>query len=101
MFTGTAELGYRFTENVNVFSVIRQTGQRYDVVYDETLGPYGALGRSEINSYTLFDAGVKWQLNKSWIISGKVENIFDQAYREILGFQTRGTSFYLKALFRW
>jgi vitamin B12 transporter len=101
MFTGTGELGYRFSDRFTVFSIVRQTGKRYDVVYDETLGPFGALGRSQINSFTLVDLGAQFRLNKSLTLSGKVDNIFDADYQEILGFQTRGTSAYLKVLYKW
>jgi vitamin B12 transporter len=101
MVTSTTELGYKPSDRITVFGVFRQTGARYDVVYDEMMGPFGALGRSKVSAFTLFDVGASWKITKAVTVSGKLENITNEAYQEILGFQTRGRSAYLKLIFKW
>jgi outer membrane cobalamin receptor len=79
----------------------RYTGSRFDSGYDFTLGPYGALKRLNVESYHLVDVGVDWQATKVLGIGIKVENVLDESYREIAGFQTRGRSAFVKLTARW
>ena len=67
-----------------------------DVGYDGTLGPYGALARIDVDAFHLIDLGVNWKASKVVSIGVKVENVLDEKYREVVGFQTRGRSAYLK-----
>lgn len=99
--TGYAEAGFRPDNKWTLTLQLRHAGSRYDVNYDADLGPFGALGQTEVNTYNLVDAGVAWQLNKRMLLSARVENVFDEQYREINGFQTRGRSAHLKAVFKW
>lgn len=100
-FTGFAELGYKPVSKLTLSTTLRHTGSRFDVGYDPDLGPYGALGQTNVKRYNLIDAGFSWQAHKSWTITGKVENILNEEFREILGFNTRGRSGYLKVIYRW
>lgn len=98
---GFGEVGFKPVNSVMITATWRHTGPRHDVVYDPNLGPYGALGRANVSRYNLFDFGTSWQPDPAWQFSLRVENVFDTAYQEIQGFQTRGRSAYLKAVFRW
>jgi vitamin B12 transporter len=99
----TTYLALSFTpiQNISVSAVHRYAGSRFDSGYDENLGPYGALNQFNVESYHLVDIGASWEIRKSLTLGIKVENIFDQKYQEIIGFQTRGRSAYLKVGFRW
>jgi vitamin B12 transporter len=65
------------------------------------LGPFGALNRVNVKSYQLIDAGIRWQASKRFTILAKVENIFNQKYQEIIGYNTRGRSGYVKLNFKF
>ena len=79
----------------------RYTGKRFDSGYDGSLGPYGALGRMGVEAYHLVDAGVSWQTSKALTLAVRLENLLNEDYREVVGFQTRGRSLFLKATVRW
>lgn len=99
--TAFARTKYDISNGVSVFINYRLTGSRFDSVYDPTLGPFGALGSLNIDSYNLIDFGANFKLNKSTNISFRADNVFDTDYQEISGFSTRGRSFYLKLNFSW
>jgi vitamin B12 transporter len=90
------QLGYSPAAALTFTATHRYAGARYDVGYDFTLGPYGALKQLKVNSYSLIDVGANWQINKIFAAGIKLENIFDEEYYEIAGFQSRGRSGYLK-----
>ncbi|QSE97609.1 TonB-dependent receptor plug domain-containing protein [Fulvivirga lutea] len=69
---------------------------RPDVVYDPSLGPFGALGTSEVDDYLLFDLSGTYQLKENMTLTGRIENLLDEDYFEINGFNSRGRSFYIK-----
>lgn len=95
-FTGFAGLNYRPVSELTINTIYRYTGKRFDAGYDGSLGPYGALARLEVAGYHLVDAGVNWRVSENLSVACKVENMFDEKYREVVGFRTRGRSFYLK-----
>jgi vitamin B12 transporter len=99
--TGFAEGGFKPLNGVILTATWRHAGTRPDVIYDPDLGPFGALGRANVDRFNLFDLGVSWQPDPVWQFALRVENIFDTSYQEIQGFQTRGRSGYLKVIFRW
>jgi vitamin B12 transporter len=100
-FTAYAELSYKLVSAITFSTIYRYAGSRFDSGYDENLGPYGALNQFEVEYYNLIDIAARWQINKAFSIGIKVENILDENYREIIGFQTRGRSGYIKLNFRW
>lgn len=94
--TAFGRLTYQPLPQLSAQVAYRYTGDRYDAGYDATLGPYGALARIGVDAYHLVDLGVNWKVAKPLTVSLKVENIFDEDYHEVVGFQTRGRSAYLK-----
>lgn len=100
-FTTNVALSYQPVASVTISTRYRYAGSRFDSGYDETLGPYGALNQFKVEHYHLLDLGVNWKINNAFALALKVENILDQRYQEIIGFQTRGRSVYLKLNFRW
>lgn len=100
-FTAFAKLNYQPSATVTIHAAYRYTGERFDATYDETLGPYGALSRIAVEAYHLVDAGVNWRATPVFSVSFKVENVLDEDYREVAGFNTRGRSAYLKLTARF
>jgi vitamin B12 transporter len=99
--TAFARLRYRIADGIVASTAYRYTGKRFDAGYDGSLGPYGALGRIEIDAYHLADAGLDWQAAKNLAVAARVENLLNADYREVAGFQTRGRSVYLKLIAHW
>jgi vitamin B12 transporter len=96
-----AELGYKPISTLALSASYRYTGSRFDSGYDADLGPYGALNQIKVKYYNLIDLGINWDASKSFSVGLKLENILNEDYQEIIGFQTRGRSAYLKLNFRW
>jgi vitamin B12 transporter len=96
-----AEVGYKPISTLALSASYRYAGSRFDSGYDADLGPYGALNQIEVKYYHLIDLGINWDASKSFSVGLKLENIFNEDYQEIIGFQTRGRSAYLKLNFRW
>ncbi|HMI66894.1 MAG TPA: TonB-dependent receptor, partial [Cyclobacteriaceae bacterium] len=96
-----AEVRYKLLQAVTLTANYRLAGARMDAAYDPTLGPFGALNQSNVKTYQLIDAGIRWQASKRFTLLAKVENIFSQPYQEIIGFSTRGRSGYIKLNFKF
>jgi vitamin B12 transporter len=94
--TANAQIGYSPISKLTLNLAYRYAGSRYDIAYDGTLGPFGALGQMKVNHYGLMDFGAALQVSKAIGISAKVENLWDKKYQEISGFRTRGRSGYIK-----
>ena len=73
----------------------RYVGSRFDANYDGTLGPYGALAFVNVGDYTLLDASASYAITKNASFMVRGENLFNTTYYEILGYTTRGRSFYV------
>lgn len=99
--TGFGELKFQASPSLALMLNYRLASQRSDSFYDYTLGPFGALNQRNIAAYHLFDLGGFYRLNKSFSLTAKVENLFNVQYQEILGYNTRGRSAYLRLNFTW
>ncbi len=100
-FSSFMQMRYQPAKDWSLVTRYRYTGSRIDSGYDFTLGPYGALKRLEVEDYHLIDLAINWQATKVLAVAMQVENILNEAYREVAGFQTRGRSGYLKLTARW
>lgn len=99
--TGFSELKFQASSALALMLNYRAASQRSDSFYDYALGPFGALNQRNIATYQLFDLGGFYRLNKTISLTAKVENIFNVQYQEILGYNTRGRSAYLRVNFTW
>ncbi|MDX1673097.1 MAG: TonB-dependent receptor, partial [Balneolaceae bacterium] len=95
------KVDYQLLPALNIGAESRFVGSRDDIFFSGSLGPIGALDRSEIDNYNITDLRFRYRFNSSFELSGKVENIFDTDYVEIRGFTTRGRGFFLKAKYRF
>lgn len=96
-----SKLNFRLIDEVTLHAIYRYTGDRLDAGYDGSLGPYGALRTIDVDDYHLVDLAANWNLTQTFSVGLKVENMLDERYREVVGFQTRGRSIYLKLSARW
>lgn len=88
--TGNAGCSYFIVNNLSITGFAQYTGNRRDAFYDQTLGPFGALGHTPLKSYWSFDASAKYIFDRHWIARFKIENIFNEQTTEIRGFRNRG-----------
>ena len=88
-------LTYKPIKQVSLSAMVRYVGERTDAQYNENLGPYGADVPTTLSDYTLLDASAGYDVTKHFAITLRGENLFNTTYYEILGYTTRGRSFYL------
>lgn len=74
----------------------RFVSTRDDSFYDPLLGPFGALNSIQVGSYYLLDLSANYDLNNHFSAGVKVENVLNEEYAEIRGFNTRGRGVYLR-----
>jgi vitamin B12 transporter len=91
-----AGLRYLFSDNIESGIHMRYVSKYRDVSYDPNLGPYGALGRTDLKDYVLMGLDARFKLNKSFSLYGGIDNLFDTQYAEVAGYRSKGRSFYIK-----
>lgn len=89
-FSATWDISYRPENDLEISLLTRYVGQRDDIVFSSTLGPFGALDRSELDGYVISDLKLRYGLPNGFRAGIKIENIFNSDYTEITGFNTRG-----------
>ncbi|PWJ43038.1 TonB-dependent receptor plug domain-containing protein [Sediminitomix flava] len=94
--TFNASLTYIPIQKLRLSADIRHVGRRNDIFYDNSLGPWGALGQNEVDSYTLTGFTANYNIMDGLNATLRVDNLFDVDYQEIYGYTTRGRSFYLR-----
>jgi len=98
--TANVSLTYQPLDMLGLKLDLKIVSSRNDTYYDSNLGPYGALASIPLSSYTLLDFSQRFIINKNVSINGKIENIFNVQYSEILGYTSRGRGFYLSCNYR-
>jgi len=93
--TANLFLKYSPVKDLSLGIITRWIGSHYDIYYDSNLGPFGALNTEPLKGYVLFDFLARYQFNRYFSASFKVENILNTDYTDLLGFTSRGRGFYL------
>ncbi|MFC2140409.1 TonB-dependent receptor plug domain-containing protein [Candidatus Auribacterota bacterium] len=86
---GNMALFFACSEKLNLNFYIKYVGTRKDK--DFSTFPVMIVSR---DSYTLVDVIASYQLNDHFQIFGKVTNLSDKNYEQVLGFETAGRAFY-------
>ena len=92
--TGNITLTYIPVKKLMLMADLRYVGTRNDIYYDSTLGPYGALGTTGLEDYTLLDIRAKYNVIKGFTVMLHAENLLNTEYYEIIGYSTRGRGLY-------
>lgn len=82
---------YRFMKKADLNLGVVYVGTRFDNVYDPIT--YGAT-RVKMRDYLLVNLAASYDLAKNLRIFGRVDNLFDRDYEEVLGYGTAGISAY-------
>ena len=85
----TFSISYSPFEKLQFHSSVRYLGNRVD----EDFSAFPSK-RVSIESYTLMDLSVNYQLISNLSLFGRVENLFDSDYEEVLYYGTLGRAFY-------
>ncbi len=95
-FSGNFRIKYRPSDMFSFTVSSRFVGSRDDIAYSPALGPLGALQFNEVDAYNLTDLGARYEVSQNLAFNIKIENIFDENYREINGYQTKGRGFFVQ-----
>jgi vitamin B12 transporter len=82
-YNATGHLTYAPTKNLSITTL------------GEYIGPRKDYSGVDTGRYFLAHINTQYIINKTWSLSGKIENIFDKNYQEVDGYATLGRSFYL------
>lgn len=75
---------------------LSHTGERED---DTFLPPFFAPARVTLDPYTLVGVSARYRVAPSCTLLGRIENMLDDDYQEVFGFETEGVSAYLGVKF--
>ena len=83
----SANFNYRFMESRgNINLNLSYTGDQYDTFF-----PPGAAGQQvNLDSYTLVNLAASYQATNRVRVYGRIENLFDETYEDVIGFNTPG-----------
>lgn len=73
-------------ENLRLWSELRVKGESFD---------NGVDGRERLDSFAIVNLAVGYQLLDALLVRGRIDNLFDTDYEEVLGFGTVGLSGYV------
>lgn len=85
-------VNYRFNEALSANANALYVGKRMDNHYDSTTWTSHLV---EMPDYTLFNLGANYQINKQFATYFNVNNVFDKAYENVIGYGQAGRTFYL------
>jgi vitamin B12 transporter len=89
---GSISANYRYAEDrANLNLNVNYTGEQTDVFFD----PVTYLPETvNLDSYTVLDLAGSWQITQSLELVGRITNLTDEDYEEVLGYSRPGRGFY-------
>lgn len=89
--SGSLTAAYTFYEDrARVFGEVTFNGKMEDLAFVPSLPP-----RVTLDSYTVVNVGGSFKFNERLEAFGRVENLFDEDYQEVFGYNTQGTTAFL------
>ena len=91
-------LNYRATDRTNLNLAVRHSGSFTDTAFDsETF----ATTPVTLDGYTVVNLAASYQWNDRWQWYGRIENLFDEQYEDVLGYSGTERGLYLGARYRF
>ncbi|TIO05976.1 TonB-dependent receptor [Mesorhizobium sp.] len=88
---GSLSAAYVFDEDhARVFGEVVFNGKTEDVAFVPSLPP-----RMTLESYTVVNIGGSYKLNDHLEAYGRIENLFDEQYQEVFGYNTEGRTAFI------
>jgi len=88
----SADITYRFLERGNVNLNLLYVGERDDIFFN---GVTFESGRTELANYTVVNLAASFMVTDKLRLFGRVDNLFDEEYEEVWGYDTAGISGYV------
>ena len=88
----STNINYLPNDKTNINLNLSYNGDRYDVYYPSWPSP---SERKVLSGYSLVSFVVSHQYNNRLKLMGRIENLLDQDYEDVFGFNTPGRSSYL------
>ena len=89
---GSLSMNYVFSQDRgNINLNVNYNGSQLDNLFPP---PFFAPVSIKLDSFTLVDLGASWKLNQHFEIFGRVTNLLDEDYEEIVGFSRPGRGVY-------
>ncbi len=83
---------YYADDRGNLNLSLNHSGKQQDVFFSPTSF---TLDRVDIDAFTVLDLAASWKLTQSLELTGRISNLFDEEYEEILGFARPGQAVYV------
>lgn len=91
-------LNYRPTDPLNLNLTVRHNGSFVDTAFDSnTFETYPV----RLDGFTVVNLAANYQLDDRWQLFGRVENLLDERYEEVLGYSGTERGIYLGARYRF
>lgn len=89
---GSVQVNYQFVDNRGNLNLnVNHTGEQLDLFFD----PITFVSETiKLDSYTVVDLAGAWRLTKALELVGRVSNLTDEEYEEVLGFVRPGRGVY-------
>ena len=84
-FTGRAQITWRPLEILSLTGTLDHTGSQLDT-------DFATFSNVELDSFTLFGANIGYDINDYITLSLRGENLLDEDYQEVVGFNSPGRS---------
>jgi len=96
--TASLGLNYRVTDRANVNLTVRHSGSFMDTAFDEkTFVTYPV----DMDRYTVVNLAANYQLDDQWQFFGRVENVLNERYEDVLGYSGTERGVYVGARYRF
>ena len=88
----SAGVGYSMLANaLKVGANLRHVKDRVDTAFNEDF----STSLVELDDYTVVDLAARYLINESLSIKARVDNVFDEEYQEVLGYNTPERSYFI------
>jgi vitamin B12 transporter len=86
-YMASANLNYAVQERTNINLNVSYNGSQYDLFFPPFPQPFE---RRKLDGYTLVNLTASYQVTDRVQVYGRIENLFDEQYEDVLGFNTPG-----------
>ncbi len=84
-------MDYRFAANrATLYAQVNYQDEQLDVFFDPTTY---VSSQVDLDAYTTVDLTFSWQLNPTFQLYAKAQNLFDESYEEVYGYARPGSAF--------
>ncbi|MBK8964640.1 MAG: TonB-dependent receptor [Candidatus Competibacteraceae bacterium] len=91
-------LNYRFIDRGNLNLTVRHNGSFVDTAFDaQTFETHLA----PMKSYTVVNLAADYRLDEQWQFFGRIDNVFDEKYEDVLGYSGTERGVYVGARYRF